>query len=339
MKAFCIAAPQNGGFIEQEPPRLGPEEVAIEPRRIGLCGSDLNTWRGLNPMVAYPRVPGHEIAGVIEAKGEAVPDSIRLGALATVSPYAACGSCPPCRSGRANACQFNQTLGVQRDGALAQRMSVHWTKTFQSEALGLDELALVEPLSVGYHAANRARIAETDIALVIGCGAVGMGAVAAAARKGARVAAVDLDPAKLAAARALGAAWTIQSDREDPVERVKKLSGGEGASAVIEAVGAPATYRLAIECAAYGARVALIGYSQAPVEFETKQFVAKELDIMGSRNALGEFRSTLAMMEARERPFELLIGRTYAFAETERAFRDWAANPSGMGKILIDMER
>ncbi len=85
--------------------------------------------------------------------------------------------------------------------------------------------------------------------------------------------------------------------------------------------------------------MALIGYSQAPVEFETKQFVAKELDIMGSRNALGEFRSTLAMMEARERPFELLIGRTYAFAETERAFRDWAANPSGMGKILIDMER
>src|SRR6185369_7423716 len=101
----------------------------------------------------YPRIPGHEVAGVISAKGSSVPESLELGGRCTVSPYSHCGSCPACRQGRFNTCQFNQTLGVQRDGAMKERLVLPYSKIYSSSTLSLEELALVEPLSVGYHAA------------------------------------------------------------------------------------------------------------------------------------------------------------------------------------------
>lgn len=345
MKAVRIPAPRQVEMVEIPEPQMGPEDVLIDVHYIGLCGSDLNTYRGLSPMVIYPRIPGHELSGVILAAGQRVPERLAVGSHVMVSPYSECGLCPACRAGRPNTCQFNQTLGVQRDGALTHRLAIHYRKVFASPSLTMEELALVEPLSVGYHATNRGRVSETDTVLVIGAGGVGMGAIVGAARKGATVIVSDIDDGKLELARRFGARHTINSARregtpypEELLARIHELTNGEGVNVAIEAVGQPDTYRLAVEAACYAGRVVYIGYAKQEVCFDTRDFVRKELDILGSRNALRVMPSVIGMLEKREWPFEELITRIYPMAGTAQAFQDWDEAPGKVTKILIDVK-
>src|SRR5574340_900750 len=143
MKAVSLLAPRRVELVEVPEPEPGPEEVLLEVGYVGLCGSDLNAYRGTSPMVSYPRVMGHEIGGTVVARCDAVPAECRLGTKATLSPYSHCGACAACRAGRTNSCQRNQTLGVQRDGALCERLAVHCSKLYASGSLTLQELALV----------------------------------------------------------------------------------------------------------------------------------------------------------------------------------------------------
>ncbi|NQU45343.1 zinc-binding alcohol dehydrogenase family protein [bacterium] len=338
MDAFSIVEPARGQIVNISEPKPGPEDVLVEIKYVGLCGTDLNTWRGLSPMVTYPRIPGHEVSGTIIATGAAVPERIREGAKVMVSPYTSCGLCTACRSGRPNCCQFNQTLGVQRDGALTGRIALHYSKVFPSETLSFEELACAEPLSVGYHAANRGRVTERDTVLVLGCGTIGIGALAASARKGATVIGVDIDESKLETAKKFGAQHVIHSKRENVLERVRELTNGDGASVAIEAIGLPVTFRLAVDAVCFAGRVVYIGYTKEEVSYETKQFVAKELDIHGSRNALLVFPTVIQMLERREMPFPELVTRIYPIADATQAFEDWAENPGGFTKILIDVQ-
>src|SRR5688500_6840933 len=158
MKALTITGPSVASVTQIGEPKPAPDEVLIRVRKVGLCGSDLNTFLGKNPMVSYPRVLGHEVAGTIAELGSAVEGDFRVGTDVTFTPYTACGVCPSCRSGRRNACRDNKTMGVQRDGALTELVAVPCAKLFTSPTLNLTELALVEPFSVGFHAAARGRI-------------------------------------------------------------------------------------------------------------------------------------------------------------------------------------
>jgi threonine dehydrogenase-like Zn-dependent dehydrogenase len=337
MKAISLAAPGKVESIHIAEPQLGPEDVLVEVHYVGLCGSDLGMYRGTFSIGSYPRIPGHEVSGIIVAKGEKVPDSIDKGAQVTLFPYSVCGICPACRTGRPNCCQFNQTLGLQRDGALASRFAIHYGKVFASRQLSLKELVLIEPLSVGYHAANRGRVTEMDSVLVIGCGTIGMGVVAAAARKGATVIATDIDDAKLADAAKFGALHTVNSSQRDVLDTVGELTNQEGVSVAIEAVGLPDTFRLAVEAVAFAGRVVYVGYAKKEVCYDTTLFVRKELDIRGSRNALRVFPAVIKMLERCQQPFTDLITRVYPFDGTEQALRDWDVAPGSFAKILIDV--
>jgi threonine dehydrogenase-like Zn-dependent dehydrogenase len=335
MRAISLSRPEQIQIVDIPEPEFGPDEVLVEIHYVGLCGSDLNAYRGLSPMVTYPRIPGHEVSGVVAGKGTQVPATIQLGARVTISPYTECGTCPACRIGRTNCCQFNETLGVQRDGALTERIAIHHSKVFASAELSAEEIALVEPISVGYHASNRGRIGETDYVLVLGCGTIGLGAVAAAARKGATVIGLDVDDAKLELACKLGARHTINSTREEAEARIASLTNKEGVNVAIEAVGLPATYRMAVELVAYAGRVVCVGYAKEEVSFPTRLFVSKELDISGARNALHVFPSVIRMLEERRRPFTDLITKVTPFADTTQAFEEWNAAPGKFTKILV----
>ncbi len=336
-EAVCLTNPRQIEIIDIPTPQLGAEEVMIEVYYIGLCGTDLNSYRGLMPLVSYPRIPGHEVSGVVVAKGVQVPAAINEGDAVMLSPYSHCGLCPACRVGRYNCCQFNQTLGVQRDGAMTRRFAIHYSKVFATKTLSLQELALVEPLSVGYHTANRGRVTEVDTVLVLGCGTVGLGVIAAAARKGATVIATDVDDTKLATAKKFGAAQTINSTQQDVLTAIQGLTDGEGVNVAIEAVGLPETFRLAVEAAAFAGRVVYVGYAKKEVSYDTSLFVRKELDVLGARNALHVFPAVIKMLEKREFPFVELISKVYPLAEAAGAFRDWDAAPGQFTKILIEV--
>lgn len=337
MKAFFITAPGRTKIRDIDKPAPADGEVLLRVRMVGLCGSDLNTFRGANPLVAYPRIPGHEIAATVEqARGEAA-GKFKPGMNVTVSPYTNCGECPSCRRGRPNACRSNQTLGVQRDGALAEYIVAPWQKLAGSTRLSLRELVLVEPLAVGFHAAVRGRVGKGDTVAVIGCGAIGLGAIAGAAFAGARVIAVDIDQRKLEVAAKAGACETVNSAEGSPHRQLSMLTGGDGPDVVIEAVGLPGTFQAAVEEVAFAGRVVYVGYVKAPVEYDTKLFVQKELDILGSRNALGDFPRVIEMLEAERFPVEEVITRVAPLADAAEALADWSADPAAFTKILIDL--
>ena len=335
MKALAITAPGHASVVDVDEPTAAPGEALVRVRRVGLCGSDLTTFLGKNPMVSYPRVLGHEISGTIEQLGADVPDPWRVGMNVTFTPYTACGTCPSCRSGRRNACRDNKTLGVQRDGALSELAVVPYQKLYVAPRLTLDELALVEPFSVGFHAASRGRVQAADTVLVMGCGGVGLGAAAGAASRGARVIALDTQDGKLALAKTVGATHLINATTTDARQAVMDMTGGDGPDVVIEAVGAAATYRQAVEWVAFCGRVVYIGYGKEPVSYETRLFVMKELDILGARNCLTEFPEVIAFFERHLFDPRVLISRTVAMAEVPEALAMWAANPGGTSKVMV----
>ena len=341
MKAVVLTEPNRLFIVELSKPVPAPGEVLLRMRRIGYCGSDLNSFRGLNPIITYPRILGHEIAAEIEEVTEGVPAELTHGLQVTVLPYTACGHCSSCRSGRVNACRTNQTLGVQRDGALAEYLCVPWEKIVVAPGLSLAQLALIEPLSVGFHAVERGRVTERDTVCVLGSGMIGLGAIAGAAMlRKARVIAVDLDDAKLSLARRAGAAEVINSKTSSLHDSLMELTGGNGPDVIIEAVGMEQTFLAAVEEVAFAGRVVYVGYAKKPVAYETKNFLLKELDIMGSRNAtLHNFAEVAGILSSGTYPTEETITRTLPLTEACEAMQQWSDNPSLVTKILIDLDR
>lgn len=336
MKAININGIRNIGVVDVEEPKLAPDEVLIRMEYVGFCGSDLNTYLGRNPMVKLPVVPGHEIGAVVETVGEAVPDIIKPGMVVTVNPYTNCGKCPSCRNGRVNACQFNETLGVQRNGAMRARMALPWAKIIPAEGLDTLTCALVEPMSVGFHAVSRGAVTDVDTVMVIGCGMVGLGAVVRSALRGATVIAADIDDEKLALARQLGASHVVNTMTEDVHARLQEITSGTGPDVVIEAVGNPHTYRMAVDEVAFTGRVVCIGYANSEVSFQTKYFVQKELDIRGSRNAMPEdFRAVIRYMQNGNCPVDRLVSMTVAPEESESAMNRWTESPGSIFRILV----
>lgn len=339
MRTLQIDAPGRFSYGTLPVPSPAAGEALLRVRRLGLCGTDLSTFRGVNPLVVYPRIPGHEIAATIEALGPNVDGPWTAGQDVTLMPYSPCGQCTACRNGRPNACRRNRTLGVQEDGAFTEFITMPLRKLVAAPGLGLRELALVEPLAVGAHAVRRGRVSSADRVVVIGCGMIGLGVIAAAGlQRGASVIAVDLEDEKLALARRAGARETINSRTENLTGRVLELTDGEGADVVIEAVGSPPTFLAAIDAAAFTGRVVYIGYSKAPVAYETKHFVLKELDILGSRNATREdFAAVVELLQSGRYPVSETVTRTVPFDAAGDALRAWAADPATVTKIHVEL--
>lgn len=212
-----------------------------------------------------------------------------------------------------------------------------WEKIIVAEKLGEPALALVEPLSVGFHAVDRGRVTEADTVLVFGCGMIGLGAIASAAlERGARVIAIDISDPKLALARMCGAHHVINSRNVPPDAAVLDLTGGEGPDAAIEAVGMPETFNAAVQLTASAGRVVYIGYAKDPVCYDTKQFITKELDILGSRNAnRADFIRAVRLLESGRYPAEQTVSVTVPFGRAAAALAEWSRNPGAATKIHV----
>ena len=324
------------GLVELPQPEMKSDEVLLRLEYVGFCGSDLSTWLGRNPMVKMPVVPGHEVGAVIEAVGADVPEGLKPGMVVTCNPYTNCGKCASCRNGRVNACEHNETLGVQRWGAMRERLCLPWEKVIPAGLLSTRTCALIEPMSVGFHAVSRAQVTDIDVVLVIGCGMVGMGAVVRSAQRGATVVAADIDDEKLALARQMGASYTINTRTEDVHARLREMTSGFGPDVVIEAVGSSQTYQMAVDEVAFTGRVICIGYAKTEVSFQTKYFVQKELDIRGSRNAQpSDFRAVIHYLERGTCPVDQLISREVTPEEAPEAMQLWADAPGKVFRILV----
>ena len=340
MKAIQITHQQELNIVELEKPQAPSQgEVLLKLCYVGFCGSDINTFMGRNTMALNPVIPGHEVGAVIEAVGAGVPENLKPGMVVTCNPYTNCGKCASCRNNRVNACEHNETLGVQRNGAMQEFIVLPWQKVISAGTLDTKTSALVEPMSVGFHAVSRAQVTDSDVVLVIGCGMVGMGAIVRSALRGATVIAADIDDEKLALAKKMGAAYAINTKTEDAHQRLQELTNGCGPNVVIEAVGSVPTYQMAINEVAFTGRVACIGYAKSEVSLQTKYFVQKELDIRGSRNALpSDFRAVIHYLETNDCPIDTLITKVIKPEEALDTMRWWSENPGKVFRILVNFE-
>ena len=336
MKAIQISGERQMEIVDVAEQELKAGEVLLRLKYVGFCGSDLNTWLGRNPMVKMPVIPGHEVGAVIEKVGADVPEILKPGMVVTCNPYTNCGKCASCRNQRVNACEHNETLGVQRNGAMREFIALPWEKIIPAEGLDPRTCALIEPMSVGFHAVNRAQVTDIDTVVAIGCGMVGMGAIVRSALRGATVIAADIDDDKLALAKEMGAAYAINTKTEDVHARLQEITAGFGPDVIIEAVGSAPTYQMAVNEVAFTGRVVCIGYAKTDVSFQTKYFVQKELDIRGSRNAQPQdFRAVIHYLQRGTCPVDRLISNDVAPEDAPEAMRQWSEAPGKVFRILV----
>lgn len=338
MKTLVIDRINHAEFREIETNLPADGEVLVDVRHVGLCGSDLNTFTGLNPLVELPRIPGHEIGGVIAAQGEGVDPQFAIGKRVIIIPYTTCGSCSSCRKGRVNACRYNRTLGVQQDGGLRDQIVVRADRLILNETLAPEHLALVEPLSVGFHAVGRGRVDAKDTVLVLGGGMIGVGAILGAKARGAEVIVSEVAQSKRDILLSLGVKAVINPVHSNLIEEVDRLTNGDGVDVVIEAVGLPETFRDAITIAPFAGRVVYIGYAKTEVSYDTKLFNLKELDIMGSRNATrNDFETVVDFLTDNASSASRLISKVFSWDEADAAFDYWISHRDQTFKVMIDL--
>jgi 2-desacetyl-2-hydroxyethyl bacteriochlorophyllide A dehydrogenase len=334
MKAIVINAPQDISIKEVSHPKRKGNDVLIRVRGMGICGSDIAAYKGLNPLVTYPRIIGHEIAGeVLEVpQGET---EIMPGDRVVIEPYVYCGTCYPCLNRRTNCCEDLTVLGVHIDGWMSEfclhpRHLIHKVPADVSWT----HLAMVEPLTISAHAVKRTRLVKGEHLVVTGSGPIGLLAAQYALVIGAVPIMVDPIEERLAFARSLGIPHGINPVKENAVGRIKEITRGRMAEAVIEASGSDAAIRGSIDYVAYSGRIALVGWPKGEVSLMTAMLTKKELDVRGSRNSFQNFPESIALIAGNKIDVASLVTRTVSFEEIPAGVKEIAAYPEKFMKVV-----
>lgn len=337
MKAITIVKPGEVEIREMPLPVRGKNEALLRPLYGGICGSDLNSYRGTNAYLTYPRIPGHEFSAQIVEIGEN-DRGFRAGDIVLCNPYFNCGQCYSCQRGLVNACMSNQTMGVQREGAFTEYLTMPVSRLIDGKGLPARTLALIEPFCIGRHGIHRAGVRAGDRVLVVGAGTIGVLAAIAAKACGAEVYISDVAPLKLEYAMRFGLDGTILNNSKADFDRaVREITGGNGFDATVEVVGLPSTFQDCLDAAAFGGRVSLIGIGKHTIDLDFTIIQKKELNIYGSRNALtADFEALVDTVIEQNLDLEGVITNVYPFLEAARAFAEFDRNAASMLKVLIE---
>lgn len=339
MKAIILEEPGKVVLGDIEKPVPGRGEALLKLLYGGICGSDLGSYRGTNAYVSYPRVPGHEFSAEIISIDEN-DKGLKPGMIVTCNPYFNCEHCYSCERGLVNACTDNQTMGVQREGAFSEYITMPIERIYDGKGLSPKTLALIEPFCISYHGVSRAEIKEGDKVLVVGAGTIGVLAAVAAKAKGGEVTICDVAEEKLEYAyQTFGLHHKLLNDSAEAFEKkVAELTGGNGYDVTIEAVGMPETFQNCIDAACFGGRVVLIGVSKRNInDFFFTIIQKKELNLYGSRNAMKkDFLELIDLVKAGGVNLDQIVTNEYKWTDAPEAFADFAANAGKMLKVVLD---
>lgn len=337
MHAIFINKPGEVELRQIEKPAPKKGEALLKLLYGGICGSDLGSYRGTFAYFSYPRTPGHEFSAEIieieENDRKLVP-----GMVVTCNPYFNCGQCYSCRRGLVNCCTDNQTMGVQREGAFSEYVTMPIERIYDGCGLPAKTLALIEPFCISWHGVSRANVQQGDRVLVVGAGTIGVLAAVAAKAKGATVYMADVAQGKLDYAMGYGIDGVILNDSPDALARAtEKLTKGDGFDVAIEAVGLPSTFQNCIDAAAFGGRVVLIGVGKQNLDFNFTLIQKKELNVFGSRNALKkDFIELIDLVKGGKIDLERIVTDTYKWTDAPRAFAEFDKNAGNMLKVVLD---
>ena len=345
MKAMLLTEYKNLTVTEFPMPEVSANDVLVQVRACGICGSDIHGYDGSTGRRIPPLVMGHEAAGVITEIGSQVT-SFKVGDRVTFDSTVSCGQCFFCRRGDINLCDNRMVLGVscgeyRRHGAFAEYVSVPQHICYQlPEGLPFEHAAMIEAVSIAVHAANRTPVSLGDTAVVVGSGMIGLLVIQAMRLAGCgRIIAVDLEENRLAKAKELGADIGLKGDAVDVPAEVRKLTGGRGADVVLEVVGVASTVNMAIACARKGGSITLVGNLSPKVEMPLQAIVTKELTIHGSCASRGEYPACIELLERRAIRVDPLITATISLNEGPAWFQRLYAGEPGAMKVIVDPTR
>jgi 2-desacetyl-2-hydroxyethyl bacteriochlorophyllide A dehydrogenase len=298
MKTIVLERPGDFRLVDRPAPSApGAGEALVRIRRVGVCGSDIHAYKGNQPFFSYPRVVGHELGVEIVAVG---PNDAGLAAgdLCAVEPYLHCGRCIACRRGKTNCCVSLQVLGVHADGGMREFMTVPVAKLHRSRGLSLDQLALVEMLTIGAHAVRRAQLEPGENVLIIGAGPIGLATATFAHLSGARVSTLEISAWRREFCRQHLRADRCLDGQGDTGRRLQELLDGDLPTTVFDATGSPRSMVQAVQYVANGGKLVYVSLVQADLTFTDTELHRRELALLRSRNAVAaDFRWVMQMVE------------------------------------------
>ena len=337
MKAIVCRSPGELAMDDRPAPGSPPPGWArIAVSHVGICGTDYHIFEGKHPFLAYPRVMGHEVSGIVTEQGEGV--DIPVGTPVIINPYLSCGKCIACRHGKPNCCVRIEVLGVHRDGAMCEQILVPAGNLYPANGLSLADAAAVEFLAIGAHAVRRARADAGARALVIGAGPIGLGTAIFARIAGLDVSLLDMSSERLAfAVGELGFA-TLDGSRKPVPDLVSDATSGEGFDTVFDATGNTQSVQAAFAHVAHGGTLVLVSVVKDDIVFSDPEFHKREMLLVGSRNALrADFDHVAASIRNGAVPIAKLVTHRTTLDDTPRNLARWAHEKSGLIKAVIEV--
>ncbi|MEP7367820.1 MAG: galactitol-1-phosphate 5-dehydrogenase [Acidobacteriota bacterium] len=341
MKALLLEEYKKLAIVEYPEPEIGPDDILVRVASCGICGSDVHGFDGGSGRRIPPIIMGHEASGTVAKTGSNVK-RFKQDDRVTFDSMINCGKCVYCRKGQPNLCADRRVLGVscgdyRRHGAFAEFVAVPQHIVYAiPEAVSFDQAAMVEPVSVALHAANLAQASLGDSCVVVGAGMIGLLTVQAMRIAGCGlIISVDLDEGRLTLAKTSGADVTINAKNEDVAATVRKLTAGEGADIVMEAVGANATVLSSIDSVRKGGTVVLIGNVTKDTTLPLQSVVTREVRLQGSCASANDYPACLDLMGRGAFKVEPMISATVPLDKGPEMFDRLYAHEAGLTKVIL----
>jgi L-gulonate 5-dehydrogenase len=345
MKAAVLKEYGRIEIEERKIPEYSDNELLIQVKYASICGSDQHIYKGeFHPRTKLPLVPGHEFAGIVAAKGKSA-EGFAINDKVVVDPIIPCGDCPACKRNHFPACSSLKLVGIDLDGGFSEYISVNAKLVYKvPENVSLESAALVELLSIGFHASSRAQVSSDDSLVIWGAGKVGQAILHAAKTitKG-QIFMVDILEKRLALVKkTFPDIHAINAKTTDAVEYIHTNTGGNGVDIAFEAIGhfkelegKPNPVRSCIKSIRGGGKVCVLGLSDEPTNVLFKELIWKEATIISSRVSHGEYIQSLKNLETGKLDPKDMITSVVDLENANAAFEALEKDPENNLKILL----
>lgn len=340
MKALCISGPKILEVKEIDRPKLSEGMAIVKIVKCGICGSDVTAYKGVNPTMKYPITGiGHEGVGIIEEIAEN-DKGLKVGDRVTLEPYIPCNSCHMCKIGRFNNCADIRVCGVHKDGMMMEYFEQPIAQIYKlPDEMSFDRAVLVEPLTIGLHALQRARVIKDENVVIFGAGIIGLMAALGAINYGATPILIDIVEERLEYAKELGVKHIYNSKDGKIIEFLQDVTNNKLPEVMIDCTGAIPILEKMHEYVCHGGRVALVGWPHEPVKLNTVRLMQKEIDVLPSRNSNSKFPLAIELVLNNKVPADKLITKNVSLDEVENTLLDMIKSPSDYLKVIVDIAK
>ena len=337
MKEVVIIGPKQYEIREVPVPAPGNNEVLVQMKAAGVCGSDIHQFLGENPNTMFPRIPGHENVGIVVACGADVKN-IKVGDHVVVDLVVACGECPQCKKGRRNVCRTVKARGAAIDGGWREYFAVPEHEVYLlPQDMPFKDAALIEPFAFGGHCTTRAGIQGGESVLVLGSGTIGAVILQTLKLKGCRVICADINDDSLARAQKYGADAVVNTKKENLKDAVQKFTDGAGVDVIFDSACYPGSLTAVLEMGipANGATIVPMGFCTAQEGITQAMINTRELSIIGTRMSCNQFQPTIERFAKHEYQLDGMVSHYIPFSQVGQVFENIIHPPKNMKKMVI----